>query len=137
MTQREPSDDPFDSIIRANSWDDVPGDHEDLEPWAEDIPWRGAEQPAEDVPPELREEPADEVYDPDPGPVTSGISPAMLRALSAVLAVVVVVSGLALLPGPLPGPVWAAGLAGLVGALVLVFRALPSDPPEDDDGAVV
>ena len=69
-----------------------------------------------------------------------GLLPAarVVWSLDAVLlAVVVVVSGLALLPGPLPGPVWAAGLAGLVGALVLVFRALPSDPPEDDDGAVV
>lgn len=137
MTPREPSDDPFESIIRGNTWDDVPGDDEDLEPWAEDIEWRGVEQPVQDVPPELREEPEDQVYDPDPGPVTSGISPAMLRALSAVLAVVVVVAGLALLPGPLPGLVWAAGLAALVGALVLVFRALPDDPPEDDDGAVV
>ncbi|RLZ02993.1 hypothetical protein CWC38_08115 [Kocuria tytonicola] len=137
MTPREPSDDPFESIIRGNTWDDIPGDDEDLDPWAEDVVWRGAEQPVEDVPPELREDPEDEVYDPDPGPVTGGISPAMLRALSAVLAVVVVVTGLSLLPGPLPGLVWTAALAGLVGALVLVFRALPSDPPEDDDGAVV
>ena len=137
MTPHGPSDDSFESIIRGNTWDDVPADDEDMEPWAEDIVWRAAEQPARDVPPELRDETEDEGYDPDPGPVTAGISPGMLRALSAVLAVLLVVLGLALLPGPLPGVVWAAGLAGLVGALYLVFRALPGDPPEDDDGAVV
>ncbi|MDO4919960.1 hypothetical protein [Kocuria sp.] len=134
---REP-DDAFERIIRANTWDDVPRDHEDLDPWAEDIEWRPAEQPTEDVPAELREDAGDETWNPDPGPVTGGISPDMLRALSAVLAVLVVVAGLSLLPGALPPLVWVAGLAGLVGALFLVFRALPEDPPADGgDGAVV
>ena len=45
--------------------------------------------------------------------------------------------GLALLPGTLPPVAWVAGLAALVGGLFLVFRALPEDSPEDDDGAVV
>ncbi|RUP84747.1 MULTISPECIES: hypothetical protein [unclassified Kocuria] len=137
MSGRTPSEDPFESIIRANSWDDVPRDDEDLEPWAEDVPWEPREQPADGIPPELAEDPEDERYDPDPGPVTSGISPAMLRALSVILAVLVVMLGLALLPGPLPGLVWVAGIVGIVAGLVLVFRALPEDAPEDDDGAVV
>lgn len=137
MSGRTPSEDPFESIIRANSWDDVPRDDEDLEPWAEDVPWEPREQPADGIPPELTEDPTDERYDPDPGPVTSGISPAMLRALGVILAVLVIMLGLALLPGPLPGLVWVAGIAGIVAGLVLVFRALPEDAPEDDDGAVV
>ncbi|RKQ36152.1 hypothetical protein [Kocuria tytonis] len=137
MTPREPSDDPFESIIRGNTWDDVPRDDEDMEPWAEDLAWAPSEQPPEDVPVELQDTAADETYDPDPGPVTGGISPAMLRALSVVVAVVVVVVGLSLLPGPLPTLVWVAGLVGLVGGLFLVFRALPEDSPEGDDGAVV
>ena len=91
----------------------------------------------QEIPRELAEDDGDAAYDPDPGPVTSGISPGMLRALSAVLAVLVVMLGLAALPGRLPAPVWAAGLAALVGALFLVFRALPRDSPRDDDGAVL
>ena len=87
MSSRDGSEDPFESIIRSNTWDDVPGDDEDMEPWAEDLEWVPREQPPEDVPEELDEVDADAVYDPDPGPVTGGVSPAMLRALSVLLAV--------------------------------------------------
>ncbi|MCC5674933.1 hypothetical protein JNE43_08955 [Kocuria rhizophila] len=137
MSDREPSQDPFERIIRANTWDDVPRDDEDMEPWAEDFEWDAAQQPPQEIPRKLAEDDGDAAYDPDPGPVTSGISPGMLRALSAVLAVLVVMLGLAALPGRLPAPVWAAGIAALVGALFLVFRALPRDSPRDDDGAVL
>ena len=137
MSSRQPPEDPFERIIRGNSWDDVPRDDEDLEPWAEDFPWEPREQPAEEIPVELRDTREDERYEPDPGPVTSGISPAMLRALSTVLAVIVIMVGLALLPGSLPPVMWLLGLVGLVTGLYLIFRALPQDSPEDDDGAVV
>lgn len=137
MSSREGSEDPFESIIRSNTWDDVPGDDEDMEPWAEDLEWVPREQPPEDVPEELNEGGADAVYDPDPGPVTGGVSPAMLRALSVLVAVLVIMLGLTVLPGPLPGVVWVAGLTGTVAGLFLVFRALPEDSPEDDDGAVL
>ena len=137
MSSRDASEDPFESIIRSNTWDDVPGDDEDMEPWAEDLEWVPREQPPEDIPEELDEVDADAVYDPDPGPVTGGVSPAMLRALSVLLAVLVILRGLTVLPGPLPGVVWGAGLAGTVAGLFLVFRALPEDSPEDDDGAVL
>lgn len=144
MNRPGASDDPFESIIRANTWDDVPRDGEDLDPWAEDIEWEPREQPAEEVPVELAASAGDaaveddERYDPDPGPVTSGVSPAMLRALGVILAVLVIMAGLALLPGPLPALVWVAGIVGIVAGLFLVFRALPEDSPAgDDDGAVV
>ncbi|CAL8897418.1 hypothetical protein KVA01_13650 [Kocuria varians] len=144
MNRPGASDDPFESIIRANTWDDVPRDGEDLDPWAEDIEWEPREQPAEEVPVELAASAGDaaveddERYDPDPGPVTSGVSPAMLRALGVILAVLVIMAGLALLPGPLPALVWVAGIVGIVAGLFLVFRALPEDSPAgNDDGAVV
>lgn len=53
----------------------------------------------------------------------------MMRALSVLLAVLVIMLGLTVLPGPLPGVVWGAGLAGTVAGLFLVFRALPEDSP--------
>ena len=139
MSGQGGSEDPFEGIIRANTWDDLPGDDEDLEPWAEDVEWIPANQPEREVPSELHDEAEDpdDVYAPDPGPITSGVSPGMLRALSTVTGVLVVLAGLAALPGRLPGVVWALGLAALVGALYTVFRALPEESPEDDDGAVL
>lgn len=140
MTKRDPDaprpDDDFRRIIEGNDWDNVPRDDEDAEPWADEIPWEPHDQPAADVPLELFESEEDESYNPDPGEITRGVSAKMVRALTVILAVLVIMVGLAALPGSLPPVVWAAGVAGVIGGLYLVFRALPENP-RDDDGAVV
>lgn len=140
MSRRGPEDptpdDDFRRIIEGNDWHDVPGDHEDAEPWAEEIPWEPRSQPVSEIPLELFDSDEDETYSPDPGEITRGVSPRMVRAITVILAVLVIMVGLAALPGSLPTVVWAAGVAGLIGGLYLVFRALPEDP-RDDDGAVV
>lgn len=129
-------DDDFRRIIEGNDWENVPRDDEDAEPWADEIPWEPAEQPPTDVPLELYESDEDESYNPDPGEITRGVSAKMVRAVTVILAVLVIMIGLAALPGSLPTVVWAAGVAGVIGGLYLVYRALPEDP-RDDDGAVV
>lgn len=129
-------DDDFRRIIEGNDWENIPGDREDQEPWADEIPWQPRAQPEAEIPTELRESEEDTSYSPDPGALTKGVSGPMLRALSVILGVVVIVLGLAALPGRLPPFVWAGAVAGVVGGLYLVFRALPEDP-RDDDGAVV
>lgn len=136
MTGKNDPDEDFRRIIESNTWDDIPADREDQEPWAEDIPWEPAAQPPEDIPAELDETPEDETYSPDPGGLTQGLSAEMVRALTVIVAVLAVLAGLALLPGALPTLVWAAGVVGLIGGLYLVFRALP-EGPRGDDGAVV
>lgn len=140
MSTRNPddpgSDDDFRRIIEGNDWDNVPRDNEEAEPWADEIPWEPQEQAAAEVPIELFESEEDESYNPDPGEITRGMSAGMIRAVTVILAVLVIMAGLAVLPGSLPAAVWAAGVAGIIGGLYLVFRALPEDP-RDDDGAVI
>ena len=140
MSKRDPGDprpdDDFRRIIDGNDWDNVPRDAEEAEPWADEVPWEPREQPAAEVPLELHESEEDESYNPDPGEITRGVSATMIRAVTVILAVIVIMAGLAVLPGSLPAVVWAAGVAGLIGGLYLVFRALPENP-RDDDGAVV
>ena len=140
MSARDPEDSPpdddFRRIIDGNDWANVPRDDEELEPWADEIPWEPRGQPAAEVPLELFESEEDESYNPDPGEITRGVSATMIRAVTVILAILVIMVGLAVLPGSLPAVVWAAGVAALIGGLYLVFRALPEDP-RDDDGAVV
>lgn len=131
-----PPDDDFRRIIEGNDWSDIPRDDEDVEPWADEIPWEPAAQRDSEVPAELFESEEDESYNPDPGEITRGVSAQMVRAVTVILAVLVIMVGLAALPGSLPTVVWAGGVAGVIGGLYLVFRALPEDP-RDDDGAVV
>lgn len=73
----------------------------------------------------------------DPGDVTAGLSPATVAAwvLLVVTASTMVILGLVL--DGLPWWLWLPGLALLLGSLLHLFRSLPEQRGEEDDGARV
>lgn len=81
------------------------------------------------------DDPEEDWRPPDPGDVTAGMRPGTLIAWVLLVGVGAVMIVLGFVLRGLPGWLWVPGLAIVLGCLISLFRSLPEQRNDGDDGA--